>query len=79
MEKIVGDFYMDFLHRVEQGFYDENEMLIEEKLDELGGLPILPPLQDATDLQSYNLHIRLGFFLGLTRLGLMALRARLGT
>lgn len=77
MERIVDGFYMDFLHRVEQGLYDENEMLIEEKLDELQGLPLLPPLQEATDLESYNLHIRLGFFLGLTRLRLMALRARL--
>lgn len=43
LQKTLDNFYMDFLKRTEHGLYDRNEVLIDEKLDELRGLPILPP------------------------------------
>lgn len=54
MERVVDGHYMAHLERLEQGLYDERERLREDRLAELDGLPLPPPLQEQVDLERYN-------------------------
>jgi hypothetical protein len=45
---------MAHLERLEQGLYDERECLREDRLAELDGLPLPPPLREQVDLERYN-------------------------
>jgi len=51
---IVDNYYMDYLKQIEEGLYDENEVLIEEKLNSIEGLPIPIPLKEQVDMSSYE-------------------------
>ena len=64
---VVDNYYMDYLKKIEDGLYDEHEVLIEEKLDSLAEIPIPRPLEEQTDTASYNLLIALGTLPGFIR------------
>lgn len=67
LKQIVDQQYMDYLKTIEEGLYDENEVLIQEKLDQLDGLPQPPPVLEQMDLESYKPLIVLGLLPGLVR------------
>lgn len=52
VERIVDSYYMDYLKKIEDGLYDENEHLIEEKLADIKGLPIPVPIIERVDMVS---------------------------
>jgi hypothetical protein len=73
----VSDYYMEYLKEIEHGLYDHNEVLMEDKLAALKGLPCPPPLIERTDYPDYE---RLSLLLtlpGLVRGFAARLRTRL--
>jgi hypothetical protein len=64
---------MDHLRRLEEGLYDANENLIEERLADLKGLPLPPPVVDHTELDRYRRLIRTMVLPGFARYGLWRL------
>lgn len=46
--------YFDYLRKIEEGLYDRNENLIEDRLEKVNGLPLPPPLEDQVNLRSYR-------------------------
>lgn len=54
IERICENYYYDYLKQIEDGLYDENETLINEKLKDLDGLPIPAPIQERVDMVSNN-------------------------
>ena len=59
--------YMAYLEEVEEGLYDEDEVLVEERLASLGELPLPPPLAQTDPLRSYEWLQLLGSLPGLAR------------
>jgi hypothetical protein len=74
IQRVLDDGYMDYLRGVEDGLYDSNEMLLEEKLRGLEGLPLPPPLRDGVDLRSYRGLSLLASLPGAARQAIGALR-----
>jgi len=72
----VDGFYMDYLRRIEDGLYDQHEVLIEEKLAGIERLPLLPPLQETIDTSSYRNLSNLLVVPGAVRIALGYARAR---
>lgn len=77
ISKIVSEYYLDYLKQIEQGLYDENEVLIEEKLKRIQTLPIPRPLVEQAELSSYQLIMTLGFIPGISRYYLQKLGRRI--
>ncbi len=74
---IVDSGYMDHLRRVEDGLYDANENLIEERLAELKGLPVPRPIAKPVAFPHYERLVRLLVLPGVARYGLARLRTAL--
>jgi radical SAM superfamily enzyme YgiQ (UPF0313 family) len=68
IKKIADDYYSGYLREIEEGLYDENEVLIEKKLEEIDTIPIPLPLDTVPDKSSYELLILLGTIPGIIRL-----------
>jgi radical SAM superfamily enzyme YgiQ (UPF0313 family) len=77
---IVDRYYMDYLRSIEEGLYDENEILIEERLDSIERLPLPRPLPNQVDLNSSMLIMLLAYVPPMTRFyckkGLLKLKRR---
>ncbi len=71
--KIVDNYYMDYLKEIEDGLYNENEVLIEEKLDSITHIPIPVQLNTSPDNSTYNTLILFGVIPGFVRLGIFKL------
>jgi hypothetical protein len=67
VRRIVNGRYMDHLRTIEEGLYDENEVLIEERLGSLDGLPPPPPLPDACNGSHTSPLLLLGYGLPIVR------------
>jgi radical SAM superfamily enzyme YgiQ (UPF0313 family) len=70
----LSEAYVEHLKRIEQGLYDENEVLLEDKLSSLGGLPIPRPLEEQVDRDRYRALILTLTLPGAARFGLARLR-----
>ncbi len=66
--------YLEHLREIEQGLYDRDEVLIEERLRSLEALPLPPPLRDQVDRSSYRGLTLLATLPGAARYGLVRLR-----
>ena len=67
IDGVLGRQYMDYLRRIEEGLYDENEVLMEEKLESLVGLPLPPAVPECMDMDSYKGLMLLGVIPGVAR------------
>ena len=67
ISKIVDGHYMDYLRTIEAGLYDENEVLSEERLASLNGLPAPQALSDEADANSPTLMMLLAYGLPIAR------------
>jgi hypothetical protein len=74
LQRAVEAGYLEYLMQIERGLYDENELLLEEKLDSIKGLPLPPPLVEDVDSKSYETAYLLAAIPGMVRLGVEALR-----
>ena len=72
----VGDYYLGFLRQIEEGLYDEHEVLREDRLARLEKLPIPQPMGDHVDSRRYKRLISLCVMPGLVRYGLVRLRKK---
>lgn len=61
ISQIVDGYYMDYLRGIEEGLYDENEVLIEERLGSLEGLPIPRPLSDEVGVNAASAAMLLAY------------------
>jgi hypothetical protein len=77
LRAVVNCGYMDHLRLLEQGLYDQDEVLREERLAELNGLPVPKPLMSAPDLRRYERLVPILALPGLARYGLARLRRKL--
>lgn len=71
--------FIEYLERIEEGLYDENEVLIEEKLADFSQkkFPPLTPLNEVPEGESYFILRGLAILPGLIRFALFILRKRL--
>lgn len=69
IEAISNDSYIAYLEELEDGLYDRNEVLIEDRLAKIDGLPLPRPLIENVDTQSYETHSLLASMPGLARFG----------
>lgn len=71
--------YMEFLEKIEEGLYDENEILIEERLDSLNSkkFPLPTPMKEEAAGEGYTFIRGLAMIPGLARIALLLLRKRL--
>ena len=76
LRAIVDRGYMDHLRRLEDGLYDAQENLIEERLAELNTLPIPGPVLPSPQAPRYDRLIPIVAFPGIARYGLAILRHR---
>jgi radical SAM superfamily enzyme YgiQ (UPF0313 family) len=67
--QVVDTSYLEYLMHIEEGLYDGNEVLREEKLDSLQGLPLPPPVAEDVDTKSYETAYLLAAIPGMVRLG----------
>jgi hypothetical protein len=77
MEKVVDEHYMDHLLTVEEGLYDAQERLLEDKLAELDGLPPPPPLPDRIDRATDSKAIELALIPGTMRFAMHKARRKI--
>jgi radical SAM superfamily enzyme YgiQ (UPF0313 family) len=75
----VNAYYMDLLREYEQGLYDDNEVLIEEKLDSIERLRIPRSVEPMEGMSPYSKISLLATLPGLVRLGIARLRRKLDT
>ena len=59
--------YLDYLEEIEQGLYDGQEVLREEKLASLKGLPLPPRVREFTDTPYYRVHTTMALIPALLR------------
>lgn len=78
IRQIVDGYYIGYLEQIEDGLYDDDEVLIEERLDALEGLPIPRPVNHEVDMDSYKGMILLGVLPGVARYYSRKLIWRLG-
>jgi hypothetical protein len=69
IDAIAQDYYIGYLEELEEGLYDRNEVLMEDRLAKLDGLPLPKPLAEHVDTQSYETHSLLASIPGLARFG----------
>ncbi len=74
LQRAMEGGYLDYLIQIEQDLYDGNEVLREEKLDSLEGLPLPPPLVDDVNTKSYQTAYFLAAIPGMMRMSVEALR-----
>lgn len=67
IRRVVDEQYLDYLKRIEENLYDEKEVLIEENLEKIDGLPFPPSVVEEMDLETYKLLILIGVIPGLLR------------
>ena len=67
ISSIANGGYMDYLREIEDGLYDNDEVLIEKRLASLKGLPLPPPVKNVVDMTSYQGLTLLGITPGLVR------------
>ena len=77
IERICNDYYYDYLRQVEEGLYDENEHLQEDKLRALKSIPMPKPVEEKVDMFSYQPLIMLVIGPAFFRYLLQKLRHRL--
>lgn len=77
IESVINDYYLGYLEEIERGLYDENEVLIEERLATIERLPIPRRLADGADYATYNGFIIALLIPGLVRAGILLLRKKL--
>jgi hypothetical protein len=67
IQRVLDRGYLDYLRQIEDGLYDGSERLVEERLRDLEGLPLPPPLRDDVDMRSYGALSLLGALPGAIR------------
>ncbi len=65
--EVLDDGFMDYLREIERGLYDEDEVLIEERLAKLESLPLPPPMKTVEPPRTYDTLALLGSLPGLAR------------
>jgi len=70
----MNNYYLDFLRQIEQGLYDKDEVLIDERLASLESLPVPKRLEPRLDNDSYRNLMSLYLLPGFIRERLTQLR-----
>ncbi len=79
ISRVVEAGYMSYLKEIEEGLYDKNEVLIENKLRSLKGLPLPPLIENRVDMKSYRGLALLGVMPGIIRAALARFRGNIQT
>jgi anaerobic magnesium-protoporphyrin IX monomethyl ester cyclase len=77
IRRITDSYYLNYLKEIEEGLYDENEILMEEKLNEIHHIPIPLPVETAPDKSSYDALIFFFTIPGIIRLAIKVLYKRI--
>lgn len=78
LRRFAENGYIDYLERIEQGLYDEHEVLREEELAALQGLPLPPEVRGFTDTPFYRVHTTAALIPALLRYAVARQRLRAG-
>ncbi len=74
IREVVENGYLDHLKQIEEGLYDEHEVLREDRLASRSSLPVPPPLVPRVDYGAYEAFVPLLAMPGLIRYGAARLR-----